>query len=1018
MSDKVYCQLFGNPQIRLNGESIFFSFSKINALLYYLLVNKTVSRDEVAGLLWPNKDEQSAKKNLRNTIYQTNKTLKGEYITSPTKVLLVLNEELDITSDIDLFLTAPSQHLALYQGEFLKGFYLKESESFDLWIVKMRSFYEKKFVRECFQKIETDIQQKNLIDVEKNIQKLIDIDEFDERNYQLLMQFYQDNDRNGKVIETYYSLANSLKIELGINPSSQTREIYEKSLEIVNQKSLAAASRFTALFFGRAEEITQLEQNFKGFGANQQAKSVLIIGEAGVGKSALTNRVLDNIQAEFFILETQCYQAEQQHALRPWKQIVEKMSKIIQQKELIQPALWQEILAKVFPNFDEQLPVIKLLENQEMVDLNLLSQVMIEAIKKIATIKKPVFVFEDIQWLDDTSLGLLTSVMLHLQQSEALFMFTSRNEYNSGTDDFLTTLKKYNFLETIELKPFTITETKLFIRKKLPKLALTEEMVQNIYAHTEGNLFFLIEYISLLQTNTKLDTMTVKMQDALKNRFLYLSPDERNLTSIVSYFYDSAPITILSAILEKDTWKIVNLIENLVNKNILKEQMDGEQINVQFTHSKLRDYMYMNQPTSKKRVIHRKIAEELEAQIKPQANDSLHYSKIAFHYAKAKNELKSLTYEIAYLQNYLGFHHELFPVFRNEQPFVEPTFSLAQGAVIEHFNKIKNKLTALTPLYQEDETYHLLVIKILYLEGRYLIRHGEYHKGIDDIQRVISKASELNHQEYILKGYKQMVFYYIQIDDTEGMFRYVELALDMAIKTNNHELIGVLLRLKGLYYIMSGNLYLAEKLLKESISTFMITDETAQKYSINIGAAYNYLGEIRHIEGNEAEAIQMYHQAINLCVDKGSVSSLSVFYINTGISLFAQQKYQQAKQYLMKAYGLYENFSSLWKRPQLDAYLALINLYEGDDEAVFAYIASSKKYSKSMSSPRDIGTVYFAEAMIKYQLKNRLLDDHRLSELLPKEATYYYQKALDYLNPYRDTYELATLATTFKTIQS
>lgn len=463
---------------------------------------------------------------------------------------------------------------------------------------------------------------------------------------------------------------------------------------------------------------------------------------------------------------------------------------------------------------------------------------------------------------------------------------------------------------------------------------------------------------------------------------------------------------------------IALIIENLVNKNILKEQMDGEQISVQFTHSKLRDYMYMSQPASKKRAIHRKIAEDLETQIKPQINDSLLYSKIAFHYAESKNELKSLTYEIAYLQSYLGFHHELFPIFRNEQNFSEANLPLTQGVVFEQLEKIKDKLTSIIADYQEDEIYHLLVIKILYLEGRYLIRHGDYHKGIDDIQRVISKARELNNQEYILKGYKQMVFYYIQVDDTEGMFRYIELALNMAIKGNNHELIGVLLRLKGLYYIMCGDLCLAEKLLKESVSTFMITDETTQKYSINIGAAYNYLGEIRHIEGNETEAIQMYHQAIDICVDKGSVSSLSVFYINTGIALFAQQKYQKARQYLIKAYGLYENFSSLWKRPQLDAYLALINLHEGDDEAVFAYIVSSKKYSKSMSNPRDLGIVYFAEAMIKYQLKNRLLDGNRLSELLPKEATYYYQKALEYLNPYRDIYELNALDTMFKTIQS
>lgn len=124
MEKAVYGKLFGYPQILVNQEPVFFSFVKINALLYYLLINKTATREELSGLLWPEMKDQNAKKNLRNAIYQANKTLGVDLILSPNKTVLLLNEELAIQTDVDLFGKQPETHLALYQDEFLKGFYI------------------------------------------------------------------------------------------------------------------------------------------------------------------------------------------------------------------------------------------------------------------------------------------------------------------------------------------------------------------------------------------------------------------------------------------------------------------------------------------------------------------------------------------------------------------------------------------------------------------------------------------------------------------------------------------------------------------------------------------------------------------------------------------------------------------------------------------------------------------------------------------------------------------------------
>lgn len=139
------CKLFGVPQILKDGQPVFLPYSKINALLYYILVSKVVSREELAGLLWPDETDETARRNLRNAIYQAKKALGTNIILSPKKSLLMLNENLDLTLDIDQFLQAPQENLHLYTGEFLQGFFLKGAETYEYWIVKMRNYQPASF---------------------------------------------------------------------------------------------------------------------------------------------------------------------------------------------------------------------------------------------------------------------------------------------------------------------------------------------------------------------------------------------------------------------------------------------------------------------------------------------------------------------------------------------------------------------------------------------------------------------------------------------------------------------------------------------------------------------------------------------------------------------------------------------------------------------------------------------------------------------------------------------------------
>jgi len=69
MKKELKLKLFGPPKVVFNQKDIRFSFSKMEALFYYLAVMGQVNRDEIAGILWGDKENQVARKNLRKEIH-------------------------------------------------------------------------------------------------------------------------------------------------------------------------------------------------------------------------------------------------------------------------------------------------------------------------------------------------------------------------------------------------------------------------------------------------------------------------------------------------------------------------------------------------------------------------------------------------------------------------------------------------------------------------------------------------------------------------------------------------------------------------------------------------------------------------------------------------------------------------------------------------------------------------------------------------------------------------------------
>ncbi len=984
MSQTLDVQLFGNPEIHLKDELITFPFAKINALFYFLLINKNVSRDEIAGMLWPNKTEASAKKNLRNTIYQANKTLGEEYIVSLSNQILSLNANLAIDLDVDKFQQSQTNFDA-YTGEFLKGFYVKDSETYDLWVTKMRSYYEKRYTDLLYISINKDLDTGKTAKVERNIQKLIAIDEFNERNYQLLMTYYRNRGLNSKVIEMYLHVADLLNNELGISPSDELTAIYRETIENVKTQSQDKLKKMPEYYFSRPQEIAVFEKRLSEFVDNRQVQGVLIQGETGNGKTEFVNRILGMRHKDFYRLDVRCHPTLSRKDGHVWKSV---LIKLIEQLKLKETSI--DDLALEFDKLTEATIESHFKRLKKLYDTYFENQSV-------------VILIDQFECVDESSLHLMNQFMLQ-QICPIFFIWVGNGQWSFKVSEYVQYLIQEKFIDLITIDSLTQEETIQLVERIIGHDKLSKNNIQVIYDYSGGNLLFINEMVKLIQMNKDMTTLTPLMKESIEKQCYYLSEASLEVLETLSFFQNGITVRVLSKILSFPTMKLKKELVELFRRGLIIEDDAMEKDDyIRIQKLRIKHYFYQNQTQTVRHLMHNRIAEMQQEELVFDPNNVNTLRQIAYHYRMANQDLKALKFELDYLHQSLRFKHELFPVYNQEYSGQGKDVELSQEEIESKFKEIREELNKVESKYQVDAVFLSLQLNFLYIEGRYFIRLGEYKKGIENILQTIIKAKDINETDYLLRAYLQMIYYCIQINNSEDMIHYIELALDVAIYANNHESIGILLRLKGLYYIMIGQLETAEKFIKDSISTLTLNDALEHKFSVNIAAAYDYLAEIAFIREDYIKSIELESKSLKYSEGMNADSSQVIFNINMGVYQFANGNYREALTYLDKALEISNTISSIWKRTQLFAYLSVSHAMLDNSKEALNYLKLCEEENYTRENKRDTGMISWTKLVLNQQ--NIPLNEKK-TPISDKQIQKWTQTALKHLSPYRDKFEI------------
>ncbi|WP_108522703.1 adenylate/guanylate cyclase domain-containing protein [Bradyrhizobium algeriense] len=405
---------------------------------------------------------------------------------------------------------------------------------------------------------------------------------------------------------------------------------------------------------GRDEEIELLLRRWRQ-AIQEEGRVVTLTGEPGIGKSHIASALNERLQAESHItLRYFCSEHHTHSALFPFISQLERAAGF-KHSDLPNERLCKlDALLAQSTHDPEHLAVLANLlalptdDHYRLLDLTPQKRkektfaALLAQLDGLVAQQPVLLIFEDVHWIDPTSLELLAATVEHVPQLRALVLITARPQ-------FTLPWPSYPHTTTIPLTRLGRRDGAALVLRLTGGKTLPKEVMERILAHTDGVPLFVEELTKMVLEGGLLQerdgeyvlegplpslAIPTTLQASLMARLDRLSP-VRDVAQIGAVAGREFHYELVSAVAGLPKQRLDEALDQLVRSELIFCRGEIPHAVYTFKHALVRDAAYEGLLKSRRVHLHAAIAKALDQQF-PEIVQT-QPETIAYHYTQARN---------------------------------------------------------------------------------------------------------------------------------------------------------------------------------------------------------------------------------------------------------------------------------------------------------------------------------------------------------------------------------------------
>ncbi len=541
-----------------------------------------------------------------------------------------------------------------------------------------------------------------------------------------------------------------------------------------------------------------------------QGQVVLIIGEAGLGKSRLVAEFRARFTSSVPVLEARCQEFAQ---TTTYGTVVQLLRAHLQLAETDPPEIGRVQLSAALslafaaPTSEIQQVLEHLLELEtshrfeELTrslgpdDIRTMIVRAITALWEAVATKSPlVLLVEDLQWVDGASAAVLGGILQMTEHMPLLFLGTFRPERRSLAWEFKVAAERdhHHRYHELRLVPLSTAETEQLAYVLLEKAGISTEFKAAVADRAEGNPFYVEEVVKALPVHGAPATVGPSLPDTLRGVLLArldgLPPSTRKILQTASVIGRTFPLRLLRSA-SGENGDLSSHLAILQRTDFVYEVQHLPEPQFAFRHILLQEAAYHTLLRPERREFHRRVAEALAEE----SSAVQMLPILANHFLQGEVWGEAFTYAVksadaARTISALGDaleHYDIALRIAHDHPTDVPdkslllTVQMARGDILSfigQYDAAEQQFVELLAGYKNTKVEAQIYRKI----GRLYSLKADLRKAQTYLDRALRLFKTARNPVEEIRAYRDMAFVMERRRDYARALEYVQQALNLA----------------------------------------------------------------------------------------------------------------------------------------------------------------------------------------------------------------------------------------------